>query len=172
MNDEESYLQSVRALWRENWPAGVPREPVFPIGEAPLADYLRHWARVQPEKPAFIFYGAPLTYGALDALSDRFAALLAENGVGKGDRVAVFLPNCPQFIIAFFGILKLGGIHVPVNPLFREHELAYELEDTAAEIIVALDQLMPLVRAVRGRSRLRQVFVTSFADALPPDPTI
>jgi long-chain acyl-CoA synthetase len=170
--DEETYLATLRVRHREKWPAGMPREPVYPAGEVPLADYLRHWAKVQGEKPAFIFYGATLTYRELDEASDRFAALLAAKGIKKGDRVAVFLPNSLQFIIAFFGILKCGGVHVPVNPLFREHELLYELNDTQAEVIVALDQLMPLVRAVKDRSSLRCVFVTSFAEALPAEPTL
>jgi long-chain acyl-CoA synthetase len=170
--DEESYLEKLRALHRANWPAAVPREPVYPAGEVPLFDYLRHWARVSPDKPAFIFYGATFSYREVDELSDRFASLLAAQGVRKGDRVAVFLPNCPQFIIVFFGILKCGGVHVPVNPLFREHELLYELNDTGAEVIVALDQLMPLVRDVRKRTKLRSIFVTSFADAMPPEPVL
>jgi long-chain acyl-CoA synthetase len=170
--DEETYLTTLRARHRAKWPAGVPREPVYPAGEVPLFDYLRHWARVSGDKPAFIFYGATLTYRQLDEASDRFAALLAAHGIRKGDRVAVFLPNSPQFIIAFFGILKCGGVHVPVNPLFREHELLYELNDTQAEVIVALDQLMPLVRVVKDRSSLRCVFVTSFAEVLPAEPTL
>ncbi|MGO8847743.1 MAG: AMP-binding protein, partial [Methylocella sp.] len=84
------------------------------------------------EYPAVIFYGNVLSYGELDRQSDRFAALLAAKGVRKGDRVAVFLPNCPQFHIVFFGILKLGAVHVPVSPLSRAFELSYELNDTDA----------------------------------------
>lgn len=170
--DDTSYLQTLSDLHRQHWPAGVPREPLYPLGEVPLFAYLRHWARVTGDKPAFIFYGDELTFRDLDLQSDRFAALLAEQGVKKGDRVAVFLPNSPQFIIAFFGILKCGAVHVPVNPLFREHELLYELTDTGAEIIVALDQLMPLVRAVRAETSLRSVFVTSFADVVPKEPSL
>ncbi len=169
---EGEYLARLKALWSAAWPAGMPREPRYPHGEIPLSEYLRIWARVQPEKPAYIFYGRELSYGELDELSDRFAALLVSLGVRKGDPVAVFLPNCPQFAIVFFGILKLGAIHVPVNPLFREAELAYELNDTGATIILALDSLMPLVRAVQAETKLRSVLVTSLADMLPPEPTL
>ena len=98
--------------------------------------------------------------------------LLAQHGVKKGDRVAVFLPNSPQFHIAFFGILKLGAVHVPVSPLSRAFELAYELNDTDAETIVALDTLMPVVREVKAETKLKTVFVTRFADVLPDAPTI
>ena len=108
LRDEESYLAHVRALQSELWPSGVPREPVFPLGRKPLTEYLRDWAGRQPDKPAVLFYGRATTYGELDRLSDRFAAMLARLGARKGDRVAVFLPNCPQFYICFFGILRAG----------------------------------------------------------------
>ncbi len=170
--DEAGYLAHLRGLWRQHWPPGVPQQPAYPFGEAPLTEYLRRWAAVQPAKPAVIFYGTIITYAELDRLSDAFAALLAQHGVGRGDRVAVFLPNCPQFHIAFFGILKLGCVHVPVNPMFKEHELLYELEDTGAVAMVAQDQLMPLVRTVLPRTALRAVFVTSLAEMLPAEPTL
>jgi len=169
---EAEYLEHLRALWRRNWPAGIPREPLYPFGEIPLSEYLRERARRHPDKPAVIFYGTVLTFGELDRLSDRFAALLAREGVRKGDRVAVFLPTCLQFHIVFYGILKLGAVHVPVNPMFREHELLYELEDTGAEVIIAQDQVMELVRAVLPKTRLRRVFVTSIAETLPAEPAI
>jgi long-chain acyl-CoA synthetase len=172
MREEDDYLKRLHALWEKSWPAGAPRQPHYPHGEKPLSEYLRIWAKLQPQKPAVIFYGHVTTYADLDGQSDRFAALLAAKGVKKGDRVAVFLPNSPQFHIVFFGILKLGAVHVPVSPLSRAFELAYELNDTDAELIVALDQLMPIVREVRGETKLREIFVTSFADVLPGQPTI
>ena len=170
--NERDYLQQLHALWTKSWPAGTPTTPHYPHGETPLSEYLRHWAAIQPQKPAVVFYGHVTTFADLDRLSDRFAALLAAKGVRKGDRVAVFLPNSPQFHVVFFGILKLGAVHVPVSPLSRAFELAYELNDTQAEVIVALDQLMPIVREVRAETSLREMIVTSFADVLPSDPTI
>lgn len=105
-------------------------------------------------------------------MTDAFAAVLAGHGVARGDRVAVFLPNCPQFLVAFYGILKLGCVHVPVNPMFREHELLYELNDTGAVAVVAQDQLMPLVDAVLERTAVRTVFGTSLAEMLPDSPAL
>jgi fatty-acyl-CoA synthase len=169
---EEEYLQRLHALWDRSWPAGTPKELHYPHGEKPLTEYLRIWARLQPHKPAVIFYGHVTTFAELDEQSDRFAALLAAKGVKKGDRVGVFLPNSPQFHVVFFGILKRGAVHVPVSPLSRAFEVAYELNDTYAEVLVALDQLMPVVREVRQETKLREVFVTSFADVLPQNPTI
>lgn len=169
---EADYLARLHELWAKAWPKGTPNTPQYPHGEVALTEYLRIWARLQPQKPAVIFYGHVTTYADLDQQSDRFAALLMAKGVRKGDRVAVFMPNCPQFHIAFFGILKLGAIHVPVSPLSRAFELAYELNDTDAEVIVALDQLAPVVDQVRGETKLREVIVTSFADVIPAEPTI
>ncbi len=170
LRDEESYLAHVRALQSELWPSGVPREPVFPLGRKPLTEYLRDWAGRQPDKPAVLFYGRATTYGELDRLSDRFAAMLARLGARKGDRVAVFLPNCPQFYICFFGILKAGCVHVPVNPMFTRPELTYELNDTGARIVVAHDQLAHLVGEVRAECGVEHLIVTSFLDALPDEP--
>lgn len=171
-SDEAAYLADHLARVRAAWPEDVPREPWWPHGEIALSEYLRAWARTQPDKPAVIFYGRTLSYRELDELSDRFAALLAAQGVVAGDRVAVFLPNCPQFLIAFYGILKCAAVHAPVSPLSRPFELAYQLGDTGAETILTLDTLMPLVREVKAGSTLRTLLVTSFADMLPQTPTL
>lgn len=169
---EKDYLAQLHALWEKNWPKSISRKPHYPHGEVALTEYLRAWAKDRPQRPAVIFYGHVTTYADLDQQSDRLAALLQSKGVRKGDRVAVFLPNCPQFHIVFFGILKLGAVHVPVSPLSRAFELAYELNDTDAEVIVALDQLAATVEQVRGETKLREVIVTSFADVVPANPTI
>ncbi|MFC0282358.1 AMP-binding protein [Camelimonas abortus] len=167
---EEAYLAHVRKLWDARWPQGVPRTQRYPLGERTLSDYLREWARRTPDRPAIIFYDRVITWAELDRLSDRCAAMLARAGVRKGDTVAVFLPNCPQFIIAFHAILKLGAIHVPVNPMFREQELAYELNDTGARVLIAQDELLPLVAAVRGETAVEHVYATSPGEFLPERP--
>ena len=169
---EKNYLNQLHALWRKAWPKGAAREPQYLHGEVALTEYLRAWAKRQPDHPAVIFYGHVMSYGDLDRQSDRFAALLMSKGVRKGDRVAVFMPNCPQFHIVFFGILKLGAVHVPVSPLSRAFELSYELNDTDAEVIVAQDQLIDVVNQVKGETKLREIIVTSFADVIPAKPTI
>ncbi len=171
MNERE-YLENLRKLWNKNWPEHLPREPHYPLGEVLLTDYLRERARQTPDKASIIFYGTEISFRQLDEWSDRFAAYLASKNFKKGDRVAVFLPNCPQFLIAFYGILKLGCIHVPVNPMFREHELTYELNDSGARMIVALDLLYPVLSAVKDNTSLKEVLVTSFADFIPDNPTI
>lgn len=173
MNEKEAqYLARMAELRRRNWPAGTPTAPTYPHGEIAISDYLRRWAGLQPTKPAVIFYGSTLSFSELDMLSDRFVALLRQNGVQRGDRVAVMLPNCPQFHIVFYGILKLGAVHVPVNPMFKQQELLYELNDAGAGTVVVLDQLADLVFAVQARTQVRTVMTTSFEDMLPAEPTI
>ena len=169
---EETYLAQLAGLQSRNWPRGIPQDATYPHGEATMDEYLRKWAARQPDKAAVIFYGTEISYAELDRLSDRCAALLHQHGVREGDRVAVMLPNCPQFHFAFFGILRLGAVHVPVNPLFKEHELAYELDDSGARIVIVLDQLAAMVDAVRTRTPVQTIISTSFQDMLPPAPTI
>ncbi len=174
--DEAAYLDQLQALYRKAWPKDANTAPHYPHGEQPLTEYLRAWARIHPAKPAVVHYGHVLSYADLDAASDRFAALLAAHGVQPGDRVAVFLPNLPQYHIVFFGILKAGAVHVPVSPMSRAFELAHELHDTQAVLLVALDELMPVVREVQADPAhtlsLRTVFVTGFADTLPAMATL
>jgi acyl-CoA synthetase (AMP-forming)/AMP-acid ligase II len=170
--EEGEYLATLARLHRAHWPPDLPTEPRYRFGEVPLTEYLRQWARLQGEKPAVIFYGARLSYGELDRLSDRFAALLQARGIGKGDRVAVFLPNCPQFFIVFYGILKLGAVHVPVNPMFKAAELRHELADTGARGIVAQDGLFPLVEEVRPETQLEWVLTTALGEMAPDTPEI
>ncbi|WP_137388994.1 AMP-binding protein [Rhodoligotrophos defluvii] len=167
---EEDYLRHLRALWQQRWPAEVPREPRYPLGEIPLTEYLRAWAARTPDKPVVVFYGRELSYGELDRLSDRFAAMLRNRGLEPGDRVAVFLPNCPQFYIVFFGILKAGCVHVPVSPMFTAPELAYELKDSQASFLVTHDQLLATVNKLAENERPEHILVTASQDFLPEEP--
>jgi acyl-CoA synthetase (AMP-forming)/AMP-acid ligase II len=168
--EERDYLAMVSSVQDRLWPADLPRVPQYPFGEILLTDHLRRWAAIQPEKAAINFYGAITTYGELDRLSDAFAALLVSHGIAKGDRVAVFMSNCPQFLIAFYGILKLGAVHVPCNPMFKAPELLYELNDTGATTILCLDQVYDTVAEVLGETSIRHVIVTSLSDMAPATP--
>ena len=169
---ETEYLTRLDQLWTSHWPREVPAQLESGFGERPLTEYLSRRARVHPDKPAIIFYGRCVTFQELDELSNRFAALLSARGVRAGDRVAVFMPNCPQFLVAFYGILKLGAVHVPVNPLFKAREVVYQVTDSGATVMVALDQVYEVAQSVRTEAKLRHIFVTSFADMLPAEPTL
>jgi len=168
--EEQTYFDSLQA--RQSWPETVPRQPCYPHGEIALCDYLRAWAKTRGEQDALIFYGTRISFAEMDAQSERCAALLHQTGVRAGDRVAVILGNCPQFFYAFFGILKLGAIHVPVNPLFKEAELVHELGDAGARVAIALDSYAPLLLKVRERVGVETIFTTALGELLPATPEI
>ncbi|SOY49190.1 Long-chain-fatty-acid--CoA ligase LcfA [Cupriavidus taiwanensis] len=170
--DEQAFFADLEARHRKIWPAGLPDAPVYPHGEAPLGDYLRAWARQRPDHAALVWYGTTVTYAELDDLSGRCAALLKGRGVGAGDRVAVMMGNCPQFHVVFYAILKLGAVYVPVNPLFKEHELVYELNDAGATTIIVQDQLAPLLMSVRAQTALQAIYTTSAGAMLPAQPEL
>jgi long-chain acyl-CoA synthetase len=138
----------------------------------PLHEYLRQHAREQPDKAAYLWYGQPIRYAELDKASDAFAARLAQLGVGKGSPVVLFMNNCPQYVMAHYGIQKLGAIVCPCSPLFKEHELQYQVDDLKARVIVAADDLVPLVEKVRAQTAIEHVFVVRYADLLPDEPTV
>lgn len=170
--DEENYFKKLHERHREHWPEGVPVHPHYPYGEVALSGYLRAWARQQPERTAVLFYGKRISYAELDSLSDRCAALLFEHGVRAGDRVAVVMGNCPQYLIAFQGILKLGAVYVPVNPMFKEAELVHELGDAGTRVAIAVDYFAPLLMSVKSRLGLEAIFTTNLGDMLPDAPEI
>jgi long-chain acyl-CoA synthetase len=141
-------------------------------GEKPLHEYLRQHARVQPDKPALIWYGRSISYAELDEASDAFAAELQRIGTSRGDRVALFMQNCPQYLIAHFGIQKIGAIVSPCSPMFKAHEFAYQVGDLGAKAIVAADHLVPIVQSVRDRVPVDHVYSVRYSDYLRDTPTL
>ena len=152
--------------WLEQYDEGVPPSLEYPHGT--LVDVLRATAAERPAHPAVLFKGTTLWYGNLDRLSTAFAATLAAEGVRKGDRVALLLPNCPQFLIAQFGIWKAGGVVVALNPIYTEPELELPLRETGAEVLVALTRLYARAKAVQPRTRVRRIIATNIKEYLPP----
>ena len=138
----------------------------------PLHALLRRHAKVSPDKTAFIWYGATLSYAEIDAASDAFALRLLALGVRRGEPVALFMGNCPQYVIAHVGIQKAGAVVCPCGPLNKAHELQYQLDDLKARVIVAAAPLMPVVEQVRMQTALAHVFVVNYGDLLPASPTL
>ena len=138
----------------------------------PLHEHLRQHARTRPDRPALIWYGAPISWAALDRASDAFAARLQALGVQKGEPVVLFLSNCPQYFVAHYGIQKIGAIVCPSGPLNKAHELGYQVGDLKARVIVAASDLLPVVEQVRAGSTLAHVFAVHYADWLPEQPAI
>jgi long-chain acyl-CoA synthetase len=152
--------------WLKFWPRGVPQTIDYP--DVPLFELLRNTAKRHPDHVAIVFLGKKITYKELDTLSDKFATALHNMGVKKEDRVALFLPNTPQYIISYYGALKIGAITTAISPLAKEREAEFQLSNSEAETLVCLDILYPIVKAVQERTRLKQIIVASIKEYLPP----
>lgn len=140
-------------------------------GDKPLHEHLRAHARRAPGRTAIVWYGREISYGELDALSDACAAVLHRHGVRKGEPVALFMQNCPQYVIAHLAIQKLGAIVSPCSPLFKSHELGYQLADLGAKVVIAASNLFPIVQSVQGETAVRTTLVVDYQDMLPSSPT-
>jgi len=145
-----------------------------PPEERPLFSLLTESAKKHPQNICLHYQGRNFTYAQVDELSSRLASALLSLGLKRGDRVAVFLPNAPQVVIAYFGVLKAGGVLVMCNPVYKERELEFQIRDSGAEIVIAsttvakgLD-LYKSLEGCRGRLSLRHVITTSLTDYLPP----
>src|SRR6188472_2750882 len=112
-----------------------------------LASLMTRHAAEAPERPAVKLDDAVVSYGALDDASARLAGLLAARGVQAGDRVGLILPNVPCFPIALYGILRLGAVAVPMNPLLKDREVAYHLSDSGARVVLAWHQFAAAAEA-------------------------
>jgi long-chain acyl-CoA synthetase len=141
----------------------------------PLGDILAITAVHRPTRTATHFLGAELTFLDLKQRSDALAASLAAMGIGKGDRVAIMLPNCPQYIIAAFAILRLGAVVVNVNPSYTARELLVVTKDSTPRVLITLDALAPLVQGLRSETTIETIIVTSLAEysaAAGPPPRV
>jgi len=129
-----------------------------------LIDILRVAASDVPDRPATAFLGAQLTYAQIKERSDRFATALARSGIVKGDRVGIMLPNCPQYLIAVFAILRLGAIVVNINPLYTPREIAVVATDSGMRMLIILDVLAPLASSIRPQTSIERMIITSTAE--------
>lgn len=157
--------------WTAHYDYWVPPTLTYP--ERPLWEILDAAYVDVPDRVATAFLGASLSYRDLKVRSDWFADSLRTLGIGKGGRVGIMLPNCPQYIIAAFGILRLGAIVVNVNPTFTPREVAGLVADSGLTIVLTLDVLAPLLQSIQPSSGIAHVLVTSVAEysaaaAAPP----
>jgi long-chain acyl-CoA synthetase len=160
--------------WLKFYDKGVP-ETLQPYPNKPLQQFLEESAAKFPDHVAIQFKPSHqgfakshLTYRELNDLSDRMAAVLADRGVKKGDRVAIFMPNIPQFIITFYGILKAGGVVVASNPTYTQPELEHQLTDSGAVAIVCMSRFYDTVQKVLPKSQIKTVIVTNVKDYMSP----
>ena len=151
--------------WTSSWPQDVHKSLQYPT--ISLGEVLRRSAEESPDNVALIYFGTPLNYRELDGLVDRFGRALQDRGVRKGDRVAIYMPNIPQFVVAYYAALRIGGVVVACSPLYKERELAHILIDSGAKLLVAWDKLYPYLQAIRDKTELTNIITTSVRDYLP-----
>lgn len=156
---------SVKKPWSTAYPDKIPASIVY--DEKPLYAFLEESAKKHDKKKALHFMGKEMSFAEVYQQSKRMARFLQTVGVKKADRVAIMLPNCPQSVISYYGALMAGATVVQVNPLYTERELAYQLNDSGASVLICLDMLLPTVSAVRPDTSIRNLIVTGIKDYLP-----
>ena len=151
--------------WLNHYDEGVLHHIDYP--EVPVFNLLEEAARKYPESACTIFKGAKITYPEMDEITDCLAAGLASLGVRKGDRVGIFMPNTPQFVMAYFAILKLGAIVVAVNPLYSPREIEHQANDAGIEFMLVMSNFYNLIKEVQPKTKIRTVIVTNIKESLP-----
>jgi long-chain acyl-CoA synthetase len=152
--------------WFAHYPEGVPHT-LAPYPEKNLYSLLSEAAERHPNAPAVVWAvpgGKTLSYRQLKSETEKFSAVLVKLGVKKGDRVALILPNCPQYLIAYYATVRIGAVIVGNNPLYTARELSHQLNDCGAEVVVVLDSLYPNLKAIEKDYKPREVVVTSVTD--------
>ena len=159
-------------IWLKNYDYFVPESIRYP--SIPLFQLLELTCVKYDENVATIFFDQKLTYGEIRDQVRRLAAALKDMGVKKGDRVAIMLPNSPQFIISYYGVLEAGGVIANISPLHVERELEYEFNDSGAETLIYLDLFDERIQAVKGKSPLKRIIASSITDYMetPADPNV
>lgn len=152
--------------WLKFYPKEVPPEVEIP--DEPVYHLLEKSTEKYPDNVALVFFGTKVRYTELKDSVDRLAAALHALGVRKGDRVGLFMPNSPQYVVSYFAALRIGAVVVNMNPMYVEREVEYQLSNSGAETVIALDLLYPRIKNVRSKVKLKNVVVTSVRDYLPP----
>jgi len=151
--------------WLAHYEEQVPK--TVTISDQTIPEVFDAAIRLNPQHPAYVFFGRRFSYADLERMVSQFAAFLTHLEVKKGDRVAIILPNVPQYPVVHYAIMKLGAIVVPTNPLYVERELEHQLNNSGAEVAVALDLIYSRVEAVRKNTQLRAVIYTRVCDYMP-----
>ena len=152
--------------WLKFYEPHVPEHIDYPDTNLPAV--LQEMAIKYPHLPAMVFKGRIVNYREFNETVDRFAAALQALGVKKGDRVAIHLPNCPQFPITFYAILRIGGIAVPCNPIYTAREMKHQVCDSGAQLIITYTPAFAMIKQIRAETPLRHVIVACIKTYFPP----
>ncbi|HLX57824.1 MAG TPA: alpha/beta fold hydrolase [Ktedonobacteraceae bacterium] len=151
--------------WLQYYDNGVPE--TLPLPKQLLHDILNNSALNFPDRPALIFFGQKISYRELDRASNRCAHALRKIGVQKGERVAIILPNVPQYVIGVYGTLKAGGVVVLGSPLSNEEEITYQLKHSGVQVLLTLSAYRPLVERICAGTSIQQIIFTDVREYLP-----
>jgi long-chain acyl-CoA synthetase len=152
--------------WRKNYDEGVPHTLDYP--KVPLFYFLEEAARKTPNAPCTIFKGARISYSEMNAMTDQLAAGLASLGVKKGERVGIFMPNTPQFVMAYFGALKAGATVVAASPLYGPKEIEHQANDAGIQVMLVMSNFYQKVKDVQAHTGIKTLIVTNLKETLPP----
>jgi len=154
-------------IWLKNYDEGVPHS-LAPYPEITLLDIVRDAAGQRPDHPAILFKGSPVSISQLERFSNALGAALFAMGIKKGDRIALIMPNCPQFVIAQLGAWKAGAVVVPLNPLYTGRELSNLLNDSSIETVVVLTPFYEGLKQIQSETSVRRVIATNIKEYLSP----
>jgi len=152
--------------WHDYYDEGIPTSLSYP--EVPIFHFLEDSAKKYPDKPCTIFKGAEISYKEMSRITDNLAAALVDLGVKKGDRVGILIPNTPQFVMAFFAVLKAGGVVVATNPQYTGREIKHQANDSGMKLMILMSNYYELVKSVQSETAISQLVVTNIKETLPP----
>jgi long-chain acyl-CoA synthetase len=152
--------------WLVHYDKGVPQSIQYP--PVPIFHFLEESARKYPDQPCTIFKGENISFREMNAITDKLAAGLAGMGLKKGDRVGIFIPNTPQFVMAYFGILKAGGVVVAIDSRYTAPEIAQQANDAGVEIMFVMSNFYKTMKVAQSQTKVKTLIVTNIKEALPP----
>jgi long-chain acyl-CoA synthetase len=151
--------------WLASYDQGVPQTLEYP--QKSISEILAETAQKFPNNPAVYYFGTRFNYSKLNNMVDQFANVLLKEGIKPGDRVALYLPNCPAAVIGFYAVIRIGAILTQLNPLYSAHETAHQLKDSGAQYVITLDRFVPILRQIADDCKLKKVWVTRVHDYFP-----
>jgi len=152
--------------WLAHYDKGVPQTINYP--SVPIFQFLEESARKYPDRPCTIFKGAAISFREMDAITDKLAAALAGLGIKKGDRVGIFIPNTPQFVMVYFGILKAGGVVVAIDSRYTAPEIVYQANDAGIETLFVMSNFYKTMKVAQPQTKIKTLIVTNIKETLPP----
>jgi long-chain acyl-CoA synthetase len=152
--------------WLAHYDEGVPHTIDYP--SVPIFHFLEESARKYPDRACTIFKGAAISFREMDAITDKLAAALAGLGIKKGDRVGIFIPNTPQFVMVYFGILKAGGVVVAIDSRYTAPEIVHQANDAGVETMFVMSNFYKTVKTAQAETKIKTLIVTNIKETLPP----